>query len=86
MNSDPALVGLPASLSADEAAAQFDSLQQKLVPLWRSIESFNHDEQTIVVVPSISIDVALTALGLQAYEERFLYFLLLHTQPRARMI
>ena len=86
MNSDPALVGLPAGVSADEAAAQFDSLQQKLVPLWRSIESFNHDEQTIVVVPSISIDVALAGMGIQAYEERFLFLLLLLTQPRARMI
>ena len=39
MTSDSALVGLPAGLSAEEAAAQFDALQKKLVPLWRSIES-----------------------------------------------
>ncbi len=83
---DPALVGLPAGLSAEEAAAQFDSLQKKLVPLWRSIESFNQDEQTIVVVPSMSIDMAITGLEVQAYEERFLFLLLLLTQPRARMI
>jgi hypothetical protein len=86
MNTELALVGLPAVLSAEEAAAQFDSLQQKLVPLWRSLESFNQDEQTIVVVPSISIDMAITGLEVQAYEERFLFLLLLLTQPRARMI
>lgn len=86
MKIDPALVGLPEGLSVDEAAAQFDSLQKKLVPLWRSIESFNQDEQTIVVAPSMSIDMATTGLGVQAYEERFLFLLLLLTQPRARMI
>ena len=86
MNTDPALIGLPDSLSANEAATQFDSLQQKLVPLWRSIESFNQDEQTIVVAPSMSIDMAVTGLEVQAYEERFLFLLLLLTQPRARMI
>ncbi len=86
MNTDPALIGLPTGLSAEDAAAQFDSLQQKLVPLWRSIESFNQDEQTIVVVPSMSIDMAITGLEVQAYEERFLFLLLLLTQPRARMI
>ena len=86
MNTDPALLGLPAGLSTEEAAAQFDSLQKKLVPLWRSIESFNQDEQTIVVVPSMSIDMAINGLEIQAYEERFLFLLLLLTQPRARMI
>jgi hypothetical protein len=86
MNIDPALLGLPAGLTAEEAARQFDSLQTKLVPLWRSIESFNQDEQTIVVVPSMSIDMDITGLEVQAYEERFLFLLLLLTQPRARMI
>ncbi len=86
MNTDPALLGLPAGLSTEEAAARFDSLQEKLVPLWRSIESFNQDEQTIVVVPSMSIDMAINGLEIQAYEERFLFLLLLLTQPRARMI
>lgn len=86
MNSDPTLVGLPVGLSAAEAAEQFDLLQKKLVPLWRSIESFNQDEQTIVVVPSMSVDMAITDFGVQGYEERFLFLLLLLSQPRARMI
>ena len=38
------------------SSAEFDQLQKKLVPLWKSIESFNQDPQTIVVVPSMSVD------------------------------
>jgi hypothetical protein len=37
---------------------RFDELQRKLVPLWRSIEHLNQDEQTIVVVPSLTLDRA----------------------------
>ncbi|MGI8955408.1 MAG: hypothetical protein ACR2II_00635 [Chthoniobacterales bacterium] len=43
METDSSLVGLPAGVSAAKTTAQFDSLQEKLVPLWRSIESFNDD-------------------------------------------
>jgi hypothetical protein len=64
----------------------YDALQAKLVPLWHSIERFNNDSQTIVVVPSAYVDVELTASELQAYEERYLFLLLLLRQPRARMI
>jgi PGM1 C-terminal domain len=73
-------------LSPQEAGAQFDRLQEKLVPLWRSIESFNQDEQTIVIVPSMNIDSEFTNTELQAYEERFLFLLLLLRQPRARVV
>src|SRR5438045_635764 len=86
MNPDPALIGLPSGVSAERAAAQFDQLQRKLVPLWELIESFNQQEQTIVVVPSMSVDVTVTGLEAQGYEERFLFLLLLLAQPRARMI
>src|SRR2546422_6247542 len=65
---------------------QFDQLQKKLVPLWKSIERFNQDPQTIVVVPSISIDAISEGAVMQAYEERFLFLLLLLRQPRARLI
>src|SRR5881394_3782506 len=73
-------------LTEQEAEAQFDELQKKLVPLWRSIQSFNQDEQTIVVVPSMTIDFDCSSSELQAYEERFLFLLLLLRQPRARLI
>jgi hypothetical protein len=65
---------------------QFDQLQKKLVPLWKSIERFNQDPQTIVVVPSMSIDAIDSGAVIQAYEERFLFLLLLLRQPRARLI
>ena len=69
-----------------ESENQFDQLQRKLVPLWKSIEAFNQDPQTIVVVPSMSIDAIGAGAVMQAYEERFLFLLLLLRQPRARLI
>ena len=69
-----------------DSHAEFDQLQKKLVPLWRSIERFNQDPQTIVVVPSMSIDAIDSGAVIQAYEERFLFLLLLLRQPRARLI
>jgi len=66
--------------------AEFDRLQKKLVPLWKSIERFNQDPQTIVVVPSMSIDAISSGAVMQAYEERFLFLLLLLRQPRAQLI
>jgi len=86
MNPDPELIGLPSGVSAERAVAQFDLLQRKLVPLWELIESFNQHEQTIVVVPSMSVDMTATGFEAQGYEERFLFLLLLLAQPRARMI
>jgi hypothetical protein len=69
-----------------ESEAQFDQLQRKLVPLWKSIQSFNQDPQTIVVVPSMSVEMIGTGAVMQAYEERYLFLLLLLRQPRARLI
>src|SRR5438874_6337032 len=84
MNHDLPLPEL--GLTPEEAQTQFNELQKKLVPLWRSIQSFNQDEQTIVVVPSLTIDFDCSSSELQAYEERFLFLLLLLRQPRARVI
>jgi hypothetical protein len=71
---------------AADSQTEFDQLQTKLVPLWKSIERFNQDPQTIVVVPSMSIDAIDSGAVIQAYEERFLFLLLLLRQPRARLI
>jgi PGM1 C-terminal domain len=68
----------------DQAA--YDELQRKLVPLWKSLQQLNNDAQTIVVVPSAKIDFELPASVLQAYEERYLFLLLLLRQPRAQMV
>ena len=71
---------------APDVHTEFDQLQKKLVPLWKSIERFNQDPQTIVVVPSMSMDAIDSGAVVQAYEERFLFLLLLLRQPRARLI
>ena len=50
-------------------------------------ERINQDEQTIVVVPSMTVDIGdRRGATLQAYEERFLFLLLLLRQPRARLV
>jgi hypothetical protein len=72
--------------SISPADAEFEALQRKLVPLWRSIDHINPDPQTIVVVPSITLDSTIQGVRQQAYEERFLFLLLLLRQPRARLI
>jgi len=68
----------------DQAA--YDALQKKLIPLWRSLQNINTDPQTIVVVPSAEFDIELPPTELQAIEERYLFFLLLLRQPRARLV
>jgi hypothetical protein len=76
-----------ALIEAGGQAERFDELQRKLVPLWRSIQTMTMDEQTIVVVPSLTLeDPGWPSSVLQAYEERFLFLLLLLRQPRARLV
>ena len=71
----------------DQVQERFDALQAKLVPLWKSIKAMSQDEQTIVVVPSITLDkLEESGAEMQAYEERFLFLLLLLRQPRARLV
>ncbi len=74
-------------MSAAEVEARFSKLQAKLKPLWKSIQTMSQDPQTIVVVPSMSLDAeAISGAQMQAYEERFLFLLLLLRQPRAEMV
>src|SRR5262249_41545252 len=63
-----------------------ERLQHTLPAQWKLIGSLNQYEQTMVVVPSISIDAEMPGLVLQAYEERFLFLLLLLRKPRMRVI
>ncbi len=69
-----------------DADDTFATLQARLVPLWRSISHLNQDPQTIVVVPSLSLESTIHGVRQQAYEERFLFLLLLLRQPRARLV
>jgi hypothetical protein len=76
----------PLGIPEDQAQARFESLQKKLVPLWEHIRRFNAAEQTIVVVPSQTLEFDCRGAEMQAYEERMLFMLLLLRQPRARMV
>src|ERR1041385_4298772 len=77
---------MPKPEPAENSQAEFDQLQKKLVRLWKSIEHLNQDPQTIVVVPSMALGAISSGAVMQAYEERFLFLLLLLRQPRARLI
>ena len=75
------------------ATAKFNKLQIKLVHLWKMIgqpdkpgSEFQQAENTIVVVPSMSIDTDFKGMEQQTYEERFLFMLFLLRQPNIRMI
>ncbi len=77
--------------SLDDIQERYDRLQQRLVPLWEIIGrsqlgGTDEDENTIVVVPSLTVDLELSASVQQAYEERFLFMLLLLRQPLIRMV
>jgi hypothetical protein len=76
----------PLGLTQAEADARFNALQQRLGPLWASMEDFNQDPQTIVVVPSLSVDSGAKGVRQQALEERYLFLLFLLRQPRARVV
>ena len=71
---------------------KFDLLQQKLVPLWEQIGrsdpggSFIEDENTMVVLPSMTKDIDFSFAAQQAYEERMLFMLFLLRQPNVRII
>lgn len=72
--------------SIDEAAA-FDALQQKLVALWPAIGGPTEEEKTMVVLPSVSLEFPPElAPTIPAYEERYLFLLLLLAQPQATVI
>jgi hypothetical protein len=67
----------------------FARLQARLVDLWPTIRGWSDDEQTVVVVPSYSLDAAIlesVKTILSAYEERFLYMLLLLRQRNCHLV
>jgi hypothetical protein len=71
--------------------AHFQELQRRLVPLWKMIGRTDpggplEEENTIVVVPSLTVDIELPSSALQAYEERFLFMLFVLRQPYVRLI
>ena len=74
-------------LSDDELYRRFDRLQEQMPSVWRTMR-LNEEGESVVVIPSVTLDRVGTGSGSmnQAYEERFLFLLLLLRQPRLRMI
>jgi PGM1 C-terminal domain len=74
-------------LDEEERYSVFDDLQRAMPTVWASMKQ-GHDDESVVVVPSISIEGPAPKSGtvVQAMEERALFLLLLLRQPRLRMI
>ena len=67
---------------------RFTELQSQLGDLFRWVTDDNRVEQTILVIPSLSMDPReLTKIsGVHHYEERMLYMLMLLRRARTRVI
>jgi hypothetical protein len=74
-------------LSEIERNHLFARVQQRMPAVWDAWR-LNFEDESVVVVPSVTLDRAIPGSGslLQAFEERFLFLLLLLRQPRLRMI
>jgi len=75
------------------ATAKYDRLQLKLMRLWQMIGQPDQpgserlqEQNTIVVIPSMTIDTDFKGSEQQAYEERMLFMLFLLRQPNVRII
>ena len=72
--------------------ARFEDLQKRLIPLWEQIgrtqpgSSDIEEPNTVVVLPSMTVDEHLPFPAQQGYEERMLFMLFLLRQPRIRLI
>jgi hypothetical protein len=74
-------------LDEAERYARYDRLQERMAAVWRAMR-LNEEGESVVVIPSVTVDRVGERSGslTQAYEERFLFLLLLLRQPRLRMI
>ncbi len=78
---------IPAPGSAEEAAT-FAALQAELPGMYERLASDIDRSHAVVIVPSISLDPrqAGRILGVNHYEERLLFFLMLLRDPRTHVI
>jgi len=74
-------------LDEDERYRHFDRLQQNMGRVWDAM-SLNLENESVVVIPSVTLDRVGDYSGTltQAYEERFLFLLLLLREPRLRIV
>ena len=81
-SSDPRL----SELNEHERGERFARLQERLIAVWSAMR-LNEPGESIVVVPSVAPDrPEVNGAELQAYEERFLFLLLLLRHPRLQVI
>ena len=71
-----------------EEQIEFARLQSKLPDLFHWVTNDNRVEQTILVVPSLSMDPRelIKISGVHHYEERMLYMLMLLRRARTRVV
>lgn len=76
-----------AELTPDERSQRFAQLQTRMPEVWQAMR-LNEQGESVVVVPSVTLDRVGEYSGslMQAYEERFLFLLLLLREPRLRMV
>ena len=74
-------------LDEAERYTRYDRLQERMAAVWSAMR-LNEEGESVVVIPSVTVDRVGERSGslTQAYEERFLFLLLLLRQPRLRMI
>jgi hypothetical protein len=74
-------------LDESERNRRFARLQERMPAVWAATR-LDLEDESVVVVPSVTLDPAVPGAGslAQAFEERFLFLLLLLRQPRLRMI
>jgi len=75
-----ALPGEPTLSDLDDAARQrrFEALQDRMQAVWNAMK-LDLDDESVVIVPSITVSTPAPGV-VQAYEERFLFLLLLLLQ------
>src|ERR687893_782967 len=83
----PPMAGVPEPGSAEELR-RFARIQERLAPLAQRIISDPRAPQTVVVVPSLTLDAEELAKisGVHHYEERLLCMLMLLRMPRTRLV
>jgi hypothetical protein len=76
-----------AALTESERYQRYDQLQARLGDVWRLMR-LNQPGESVVVVPSVTLDRVGQRSGtiMQAYEERYLFLLILLRQPLLHLI
>lgn len=79
------LIPPPGSVEEDQ---RFNELQTRLSTLWKEVMHNPYAEQTVVVVPSLTLDVEEMhkLKGVTYYEERMLFHLILLAMPKTRVV